>query len=534
MRKILALLLALTTALCLCVPALAVSADTEPAGGGTAADPYRIGTAAELAAFRDMVNSGRTELCARLTADIVLDRTAEWTPIGNESACAYGGVFQGNGHTVSGLSVRAERESAGLFGYLSAEAAVKGLTVSDSAVAGRRFAGAVAGYSDGALSDCHATDTVQVKSGGSSGGIVGAMGQKADRITRCSNRGAVMVSAVSGGKAGGIVGSCGTIQMAECFNGGAVSAAGSGTLAAGGLIGGCGGAFAARLSDAYNVGRVSMTGIGSSGGLVGECSGELRVANTYQAGTVRGAAVAGLARGGMTLTNVYKLGTQPDKSGGSGTLTGSAVRLSAGALKKAAETLGDRFTGDSALTNGGYPLLAWQTAASAGTAAGAFAAAEAMAAEAAAPDEGAALSQESAALTLTTKEYLKLSDRTLLLVTYTGQTQEGRVPAYEGDPMCWSEKYQAYVCLTAEAAADVTDDKATMAEAAAGSLTYDGDVNGSGIVDINDAQLIYAIYNAQIDDSQLTQTQLLEADVNGDGVVDTNDAAYLMQRLMGA
>ena len=156
------------------------------------------------------------------------------------------------------------------------------------------------------------------------------------------------------------------------------------------------------------------------------------------------------------------------------------------------------------------------------------------AAEAAAPDEGAALFQESTALMLTTKEYLKLSDRTLLLVTYTGQTQEGRVPAYEGDPMCWSEKYQAYVCLTAEAAADVTDDKVTMAEAAAVGLTYDGDVNGSGIVDINDAQLIYAIYNAQIDAGQLTQVQLLKADVNGDGVVDTNDAACLMQQLMGA
>ncbi len=531
MRRILALLLALVTALCLCVPALAASAGLELEGSGTDADPYRIGTAAELAAFRDIVNDGQTALCARLTDDIALDKTLEWMPIGKENTCAYAGTFRGDGHTVSGVNISTERESAGFFGYLSADAKVKGLTISDSIITGRRYAGAVAGYSDGSISDCHAAAAVQIKSSGAAGGIVGAMGQKADRITRCSNRAVVMVNALSGGKTGGIAGDCGTVRLTECFNAGTVTAVGSGTLLAGGLIGGCGGAFAVQLTDVYNVGRVSMTGIGSSGGLVGECSGELRVTNAYQAGTVRGAAIAGTVRGSIKLNNVYKTGAQPDKNTGSGTMTGVAVRMSGGALKKAADTLGDHFTVDSALNNNGYPLLAWQTDTSDRTGTGALAAM----AEDAAGDGTVELTADDTDQTLSAAVYLTQSDTTWLLVRYIGpQLEAGKIPVYDNSPMFWSEKYEAYVCLTTDSSVDAAVAGVSEMTARAKSLTYDGDVNGSGTVDINDAQLIYAVYNTQIDTDQLTQKQLLEADVNGDGVVDTADATYLLEQLMRA
>lgn len=525
MKKILTWLLVLTMALSLCVPALAASAETEPEGSGTADDPYRIGTAAELAAFRDKVNAGQTELCARLTGDIVLDKTAEWVPVGKENACAYNGVFQGGGHTVSGLTVSTERESAGLFGYLSSRAEITGLTISDSTFAGRRYAGAVAGYSDGAISNCHTAVSVRVKSGDAAGGIVGAMGRKADSITRCSNRAAVTVSALSGGKAGGIVGSCGTVRLTDCFNAGAVSAAGSGTLLVGGLIGDCGGTLAVRIVGAYDVGRISMTGVGSAGGLVGECSGELHVTDAYQLGNVRGASIVGMARDSVKLVNVYKTGVQSDKSAGNGVLTGSAVRMSESALKKAAETLGDHFAVDSAMINSGYPVLAWQNGASAGSSAE-----EQTADDNGGEDEAAVAG--SPAQTLAVTEYLKQDEQTLLLlVRYTGTLEAGMIPAYSGSAMRWSDRYQAYVWLTTDSAAEITDEKVTQVTAAAEQIVYDGDINTSGKVDINDVQLIYNIYNAQIGLASLTTEQLLKADVNGDGAVDTGDALCLVQQL---
>lgn len=66
-------------------------------GNGTAANPYQITTAAELAWFRDFVNAGNETACARLEANIDMstvchpanesESVAElsWVPIGNNS-----------------------------------------------------------------------------------------------------------------------------------------------------------------------------------------------------------------------------------------------------------------------------------------------------------------------------------------------------------------------------------------------------------------------------------------------------------------
>ena len=51
-------------------------------------------------------------------------------------------------------------------------------------------------------------------------------------------------------------------------------------------------------------------------------------------------------------------------------------------------------------------------------------------------------------------------------------------------------------------------------------LAYNFDVNLSGQVDINDAQLTYDMYNAKYEDfDTVSMHRFLEADVNGDGIV---------------
>jgi hypothetical protein len=110
---------------------ICLAAGTAPTeGDGTADSPYLIGTASELVWFRDTVNEGNTGICAKLTADIDISGVGEWTPIGNSSKM-YSGTFEGNGHTISGMSINVNdttNDNVGLFGVTSS-ATVGGFTI---------------------------------------------------------------------------------------------------------------------------------------------------------------------------------------------------------------------------------------------------------------------------------------------------------------------------------------------------------------------------------------------------------------------
>ena len=71
-----------------------------------------IGSAEQLAAFRDSVNAGDDYdgLNVMLTADIDL-QNAEWLPIGTASA-PFRGKFNGAGHKISGLKVTGAQSAA--------------------------------------------------------------------------------------------------------------------------------------------------------------------------------------------------------------------------------------------------------------------------------------------------------------------------------------------------------------------------------------------------------------------------------------
>ena len=108
-------------------------------------------------------------------------------------------------------------------------------------------------------------------------------------------------------------------------------------------------------------------------------------------------------------------------------------------------------------------------------------------------------------ITVNVSEYLNLSSKTMFLITATGDVADGKVLAYDGNAMYWSEKYNAYAWLvistdtleTVEAAA--TTDKFKVIDATDSnkiSIAYNGDVNLTKAADINDAQLVWNMYNA--------------------------------------
>lgn len=134
-------------------------------------------------------------------------------------------------------------------------------------------------------------------------------------------------------------------------------------------------------------------------------------------------------------------------------------------------------------------------------------------------------------------EYVKLNGKNIYLVTASGTVADGKVMAYDGSAMFWSEKYKAYAYLVisnteltkAEAAKKVSQATASKTE-----IVYDGDVNMTGKIDVNDAQLVWNMYNAKYTDfNTVSMRKFLEADLNGDHELTTADAAAVISKLLG-
>ena len=134
-------------------------------------------------------------------------------------------------------------------------------------------------------------------------------------------------------------------------------------------------------------------------------------------------------------------------------------------------------------------------------------------------------------------EYIKLDGKAIYLVTASGTVADGKVMAYDGSAMFWSEKYKAYAYLVisnteltkAEAAKKVTQASATKT-----SIAYDGDVNLTGKIDVNDAQLVWNMYNAKYEDfNTVSMRKFLEADLNGDRKLTVLDAAAVITKMLG-
>lgn len=142
---------------------------------------------------------------------------------------------------------------------------------------------------------------------------------------------------------------------------------------------------------------------------------------------------------------------------------------------------------------------------------------------------------KTAAVTVDVTEYITLNGKVMYLVTASGTLPEGQVAKYDGMSMFFSEKYNAYAYLVisadnletvkAEAAGKVKVAEGT----AAGTVDYSGDVNGTKVVDVNDAQLTYDMYNTKYSSFDVaSMLKFLNADVSGDKKVNVTDATAIV------
>lgn len=142
------------------------------------------------------------------------------------------------------------------------------------------------------------------------------------------------------------------------------------------------------------------------------------------------------------------------------------------------------------------------------------------------------------AMTVNAAEYVKLiNGNAVWLITAVPET---KLPAtkslYYGDTaMFWSEKYEAYAWLlvdkgTAAGIAATAKSVISVKGNSTVSVSYGGDVNGTGRIDINDAQYVYDLYNAK--HSALDMEKFLRCDVNGNREVSVDDVQAVVSLLL--
>lgn len=133
--------------------------------------------------------------------------------------------------------------------------------------------------------------------------------------------------------------------------------------------------------------------------------------------------------------------------------------------------------------------------------------------------------------------YVNTDGSTIWLITASPdpKPEETKSLYYGGKPMFWSEKYKSYAWLLLSSKSQDTvkaDAEAaiTIKENAVTSIEYSGDVNGTGHIDINDAQYVYDLYNAK--HSALDMEKFLRCDVNGNREVNVEDVRMVVSLLL--
>ena len=229
---------------------------------------YIVTTAEGLKAVADIANNGNLGINITLTENINLT-DMEWTPIGTNYNNAYTGIFDGNGKTITGLTVTGSDQYAGLFGRIGSGGTVKNVVLEGVQITSDNSLGSVggvAGYSYGNIEYCSVSGSVSVSGISDVGGVVGY--QVGGSITGCSSSATVKGTQRAGGMAG--VTNSGA-SLTGCYATGDVTVENDGTdtYFAGGVVGSNG--SSCTLKACYAWGSVTGSGSGTvyTGGVTG-------------------------------------------------------------------------------------------------------------------------------------------------------------------------------------------------------------------------------------------------------------------------
>lgn len=140
---------------------------------------------------------------------------------------------------------------------------------------------------------------------------------------------------------------------------------------------------------------------------------------------------------------------------------------------------------------------------------------------------------------VTVSKYLELNDKTMMLITVKGTPEGGSAFTYDGNTMYKVEGYgtDRYAWLViVDKGQTLTQEEAAAKVAISAAdnvvtITLGFDVNMTGKVDVNDAQLVYDMYNGTYSDfTKVSVEKFLRADVNATKAVDHTDAVAIVNQ----
>ncbi len=315
---------------------------TTLSGTGYADDPFIIASIEDILEFRN--NSTLRIGYYRMENDIDLTGTTYTEAFIPET---FNGIFNGNGHSISNLTIAANLDNIGLFSTLYGS--INNLALINNDIGGGSFVGGMVGYSNySIISNSYTTGTVN----GSN--YVGGLAGDAYKISNCYTTGTVNGSYYVGGLIGnvGVISNCHTIGAAIGISyvgglagyGGVISSsyttgpvngwthvgglAGDGGVISssyatgsvygnnlvGGLVGGSDYGYN-EISNSYATGNVTGSG-DYIGGLIGN-NYRSTISSSYAAGMVTGSNnVGGLTFGGTTSASYFYLFGGPNNGYG--------------------------------------------------------------------------------------------------------------------------------------------------------------------------------------------------------------------------
>ena len=230
---------------------------------------YEVYNAEGLKNIAELVNE-EWKLGINITLTDNIDLTdIDWTPIGKDDNKAYTGTFDGNGKTITGLTVTGSYKYAGLFGDIDENGTVKNVVLEGVQITSDNssgYAGGVAGDSWGTIENCSVSGSVSGTT--FAGGVVGS--QWGGSITGCNSSATVKGVIFAGGIAGETNSGA---SLTGCYATGNVTAERDpqNNTYAGGVVGSNGGS--STLIACYATGNVIVTGDGTGSIYVGGVTG---------------------------------------------------------------------------------------------------------------------------------------------------------------------------------------------------------------------------------------------------------------------
>lgn len=158
-------------------------------GEGTYTLPYLIYTCDEMNQLATIVNAGYTLDGKYFRLMNNLDFSGKnYEPVGFSDSTPFGGSFDGQGKTISGISME-QNTTVGVFGTVSGT--VKNLSLAGSSIVGGKNTGGIAGTNFGTVTNCHVGSDVVISAMGQFPHVGGIVGYNEGTIDGCTSAASV-------------------------------------------------------------------------------------------------------------------------------------------------------------------------------------------------------------------------------------------------------------------------------------------------------------------------------------------------------